>query len=223
SFALLHPKKTPLACNGCHEDVHRGQFTEATLGHKNGESLRIVENAGGRAEGARERDVCASCHQTTSFADLTFNHDKDSRFPLTGKHATTVCGGCHRPQRVGNGPLFVRYKPLEIACGSCHTDYHQGQFLVAAVARSSRSASDSSDDAPPPPRARGCDNCHKTTRFKDTIFEHNNPTFTSYPLEGRHATVACGKCHPTVRVASEVQTVRYRPMPHRCEECHVDF
>ena len=114
SFALLHPKKTPLACNGCHEDVHRGQFTEATLGRK-GESLRIVENAGGRVEGARERDVCTTCHQTTSFADLTFNHDKDSRFPLTGKHATTPCGGCHRPQRVANGPPVVRYKPLDVA------------------------------------------------------------------------------------------------------------
>lgn len=85
-------------------------------------------------------------------------------------------------------------------------------------------ASDSSDpETPPPPRVRGCDACHKTTRFKDTIFEHNNPTFTSYPLEGRHASVACGKCHPTVRLAAEVETVRYRPMPHACEECHVDF
>jgi hypothetical protein len=205
--------------------VHRGQFTEATLGRK-GATLRIVENAGGRVEGARERDICTACHQTTSFADLLFNHDNDSRFPLTGKHATTPCGGCHRPQRIANGPPVIRYKPLDIACSSCHTDYHQGQFLVAAVARkasSSSSMADSSDPVAPPRPARSCDTCHKTTRFKDTIFEHNNPTFTSYPLEGRHAKVACGKCHPTVKVASEVETVRYRPMPHFCEECHVDF
>jgi hypothetical protein len=26
-----------------------------------------------------------------------------------------------------------------------------------------------------------------------------------------------------VRVAQEVVTVRYRPMPRACEECHVDF
>jgi hypothetical protein len=82
---------------------------------------------------------------------------------------------------------------------------------------------DSSDPVAPPRPARSCDACHRTTRFKDAIFEHNNPTFTSYPLEGRHATVACGKCHPTVKVAREVETVRYRPMPHFCEECHVDF
>ena len=129
SFVVLHPKKTPQACNSCHEDVHRGQFAEGNVSRK-----------GGLADSVRERDTCATCHQTTSFADLTFNHDKDSRFPLTGKHATTACAGCHRPERVGGrggggGPVvtFTRYKPLEMACGGCHSDYHQGQFLTSTL------------------------------------------------------------------------------------------
>ena len=73
---------------------------------------------------------------TTAFSDLTFDHDRDSRFPLTGKHAETPCAGCHRPQRVGNGAPFIRYKPLDLTCGSCHTDYHQGQFLTIVPAAS---------------------------------------------------------------------------------------
>jgi hypothetical protein len=205
SLTVLHPKKAPQACNGCHDDVHRGQF-------------------GTKAAGGV--DNCVQCHKTTSFADLSFDHDKDSRFPLTGKHAQTRCAGCHRPTRVGNQPPFVRYRPLERACTGCHADYHQGQFLASSIDVTR------DDDGPSSPGAagtaagagaRGCDFCHKTTRFKDSLFVHNEPRFSSYPLEGKHAQVACARCHPTVRPASDVVTVRYRPLPRACEGCHADF
>jgi len=196
SFAVLHPSKSPSACLGCHEDVHRGQFADGTT-----------------------RDTCSQCHSTTSFSDLSFNHDQDSRFPLTGKHAKAACAACHKPEKVGRGPVtpatIVRYKPLELTCRSCHTDYHQGQF--------------SSQPRPPEDKASrlkgpsDCSDCHGTATFRETTFEHNNPRFTSYPLEGRHAQVACARCHPTVIVADGVKTVRYRALSRDCESCHVDF
>lgn len=192
SFAIMHPRKAPQACKGCHEDVHHGQF----------------EGAGGAAD-----DGCARCHKTTSFTDLRFNHDKDSRFPLAGKHAEVACGACHRRTRVGAGPPFIRYKPVDVTCGSCHTDYHQGQFLLTTdIARDQ-----------PAPAARDCGYCHEPTRFKDTVFLHDDPKFSSYPLEGKHAGVKCGRCHRPVRIAGAAVTVRYRPMPRLCEDCHADF
>ena len=104
---------------------------------------------------------------------------------------------------------------MDLTCASCHTDYHQGQFLASSVSeRSKRGARDP---------ARGCDLCHRTTRFKDSTFAHNDAAFSSYPLDGRHERVACAKCHPTVRVAEGVETVRYRPLPRLCEACHADF
>jgi hypothetical protein len=74
-----------------------------------------------------------------------------------------------------------------------------------------------------PTAARGCDFCHKTTRFKESLFSHSDPQFSSYPLEGKHAQVACARCHPTMRIDMDVATVRYRPMPRACEDCHNDF
>jgi len=188
SMAVLHPKKSPQACAGCHEDVHRGQFAE--------------EN-----RDAAKGDSCAGCHETTSFSDLTFDHDKDSRFPLTGKHAKTPCAACHPVERAGPGqPAFVRYKPLSTRCGDCHADVHQGQFITAAY------------------RPRDCDFCHKTSTFsKKTLFSHTDTRFTSFALDGKHANVPCASCHPTVQVAAGVSTVRYRPVPRTCEGCHVDF
>ena len=214
SLVVMRPKKTPRACAGCHADVHRGQFVERGV-----------------------KDNCYQCHGTTSFADLTFDHDRDSRFPLTGKHATTACGSCHKPERLGAGPaVAIRYKPLDLACASCHADTHQGQFSLARPAAGPRDAASrratamvtataaaaatASATATPP---RNCDFCHRTNTFKETIFEHNDPRFTSYALDGKHARVACARCHPTVTVAPEVQTVRYRPLPQRCNDCHVDF
>src|SRR5262249_14122271 len=154
------------------------------------------------------------------FADLKFDHGKDSRFPLTGKHAEVGCAACHRPvtQRTGAGAAattitFVRWKPLDVTCASCHADYHQGQFLLTT---------DITRDQPAP-AGRDCGSCHKTTRFRDTLFAHDDPKFTSYPLEGKHAAVKCGRCHRPVRVGPDVVTVRYRPMPRACEECHADF
>jgi hypothetical protein len=108
---------------------------------------------------------------------------------------------------VASGATVVRYKPLETACASCHADQHQGQFRVAT----------------PGHAARGCEFCHTTKAFKPSLFAHDDPEFTTYGLEGKHAKVACGKCHPTVGLEGGVRTVRYRSVPRACEGCHVDY
>jgi hypothetical protein len=184
SFAVLHPKKAPEACASCHEDVHRGQF----LDDKN-------------------VNDCAACHKTTSFADIKFDHDKRSRFPLVGKHKETPCAGCHKIEQPQKGPAFVRYKPVGMSCGGCHTDIHQGQFLTAVGQG----------------KPRDCDFCHQTQDFKKTLFEHDNGRFTTFALEGKHAKVKCAGCHPEVHVTEKITAVRYRPVPRACEDCHVDF
>jgi hypothetical protein len=186
SLVVMQPKGTPQACAGCHADVHRGQFATAKDGG------------------------CARCHQTTSFAALTFDHDRDSRFPLTGKHATTPCAGCHPAERRG-GQMTVRYRPLETACARCHADPHQGQFSTVLA---------STEAGPRKPRP--CEACHRTTSFQETLFTHDDGRFTDYRLEGKHAKVPCAGCHQKVRLAAEVETVRYRPLPRACESCHVD-
>jgi hypothetical protein len=188
SFVVMQPRRSPQACAACHADVHRGQLA-----------------------GEKTKDTCSRCHRTTSFTDLSFDHDRDSRFPLTGKHARTPCAACHETERRGGQPV-VRYKPIETACARCHADYHLGQFSTTAT---------SSEGGPR--KARQCDFCHQTASFKETLFAHNDGHFSSYPLEGKHAQVKCQSCHPTVRLGPEMKTVRYRPLPGECEGCHADY
>jgi len=95
------PKST--ACSFCHEDVHKGQFLRAELGEKETRCDRCHTPKGWRGE------------------ELVFDHDKDSRFPLRGAHEKVACEGCHREIVAAEGKNFVRYKPLDIACASCHS------------------------------------------------------------------------------------------------------
>jgi hypothetical protein len=181
SLALFSRSKPLKECETCHADPHGGQFSDW-----------------GPRWGARKK--CAVCHVVASFKSLTFDHNRDSRYPLTGAHAKAPCEGCHV-----KGRGTVRYRGLATECEACHADVHAGQF--------GRS-----------PGAPGkCDTCHTTDDFKKNLrFNHNDRKFTSYPLEGKHASVKCEKCHPLVQVAPNVTAARYKRLPLTCEGCHAD-
>lgn len=92
---------TPSDCAECHDEPHGGQFD-------------------GRAGG------CASCHSAVSWADLLFDHDRDSTYPLDGAHAQAPCASCHLPepgtrQAADPGQPVVRYRPLPTRCEDCHS------------------------------------------------------------------------------------------------------
>ncbi len=85
-------KGTPTDCYSCHKqkDAHNGQFGTD----------------------------CSACHATTSWNDVSFDHNK-SNFPLTGAHANVACAKCHSSGQ---------FKGLSTTCVSCHQDpaFHAG-------------------------------------------------------------------------------------------------
>lgn len=84
------------ACADCHADPHAGQFAVA-----------------GRTD-------CARCHTVQSFTGWPFDHGA-TRFPLDAVHAGLACRKCHRVEAAADGTLAVRYRPLGVLCGDCHT------------------------------------------------------------------------------------------------------
>lgn len=142
---------------------------------------------------------CQACHGLEDWKKLRFDHARDSSYPLTGKHEKAACASCHRPAADG----VVRYKPLAAACATCHADVHLGQLAVKG-------------------QGTDCARCHGTAGWKEPLlFKHDKP-FTAYRLEGKHAKVACEKCHAAVPV-NGVPVRRYKPLPTACEGCHADF
>ena len=132
--------------------------------------------------------------QERFFLQLKFDHDKDSRYPLTGKHAKVVCSKCHWAPA---GQL-VKYRPVETACKNCHEDAHAGQLGTE------------------------CEKCHNTKDFKAVSFEHQPPN-TRFALDGKHAPLKCDACHKKVQVGGGKTAALYKPLPLNCEGCHSDF
>jgi hypothetical protein len=188
SLAVLAlPRATE--CRSCHKDPHAGQFEP-----------RMNEKQQG----------CLTCHGVESFKKVRFDHDKDARFPLVGKHRTAACASCHRPDARG----VVQYRPLPLACAGCHADVHAGQFLAKGQA------------------ATDCARCHENTAwkaatpagqlaFENLKYRHEKP-FTSFQLRGKHKGLECAKCHALVQVGG-AEVRRYKPLPTACEGCHADF
>jgi len=164
-------------CTACHRDVHQGQF-----------AARV------------EKEGCGGCHELGSFARTRFDHARDTKFPLEGKHARAACASCHPSVAGRGGVAYVRYAGAPAACAKCHADPHAGQFA--------RTGGD-------------CGGCHGFEEWKKGKFLHE-PPFTDYLLTGKHARVSCDKCHPAAKVGKR-EIRRYRGVPRDCQACHVDF
>jgi hypothetical protein len=147
--------------------------------------------------GALDRD-CTTCHNLEKWKPAPrFEHAKTD-YPLTGKHAALACAKCHQAPALATahdeqGRPLPQWKPLPHAdCTPCHADPHAGRFAGA------------------------CAKCHRTESFTAIDprgFDHDR---TRYPLLGRHATVACEKCH------DEKTAWGRKPPFATCGGCHRD-
>lgn len=88
------------ACAACHEDIHRAQFADRKT--PDGKDI-----------------ACDQCHVTRDWFAEKFDHEKDSRFPLSGGHERTPCLKCHLPQEAGSQHR-LQYKPVPVTCKECH-------------------------------------------------------------------------------------------------------
>ena len=202
SLAIMRPDRAPGDCSDCHRDPHQGQFAAQTMGG----------------------DDCGGCHTTESFVKIRFDHNRDSRFPLTGAHGKAACAGCHKREVIrAGGPEAIRYKPIPTSCASCHLDEHRGQFTARAKGRQAQNDRREARSDAGEASAKDCSFCHPTDSFKKTSFSHQDRRYTTFALAGKHSALPCGSCHRPVQVADQVQTVRYRPVPRDCEGCHADF
>lgn len=103
-------KGTATACASCHKDTHH----EGRLG-----------------------PLCATCHTPNGWKLWRFDHDRQTRFVLTGAHKALDCHACHK-DKLGRASAPT-------TCVACHRqdDSHQGAFGAA------------------------CDKCHSTSSFRE--------------------------------------------------------
>ena len=127
-------RDAPRDCVGCHQkdDKHK-----ATLGTK-----------------------CESCHNVRDWRLWTFDHSRQTDYPLEPGHAKVACQACH----VKPAPASKSIAPLDRNCLSCHRrdDIHDGAFGAR------------------------CDQCHSVTRWKQV----SNRAKTSRAPTGTRVSLA---------------------------------
>ena len=110
-------KETPKSCVSCHglNDVH------------------------GRRYGTK----CHTCHSEDGWKNSKFDHARDTKYKLTGKHFKASCDSCH------TGNLYTQ--KLDTSCYSCHKndDEHKGK------------------------NGKNCHECHNTRTWGKSQFNHD--------------------------------------------------
>lgn len=173
----LYTEKLPTRCISCHmkDDAHKG-----TLGEK-----------------------CESCHKETGWTNTSFEHNRDTKFPLFNKHKATVCGDCHK-----NG---LKEK-LPVVCVECHRkddkESHKGLY------------------------GKACDTCHDDKGWKPATFDHAKSTkYTLRDKHAAAKCAACHTGTLYVRdgakaLSSDCLACHRKDDAHKgqlgnkCEDCH---
>ncbi|MCB0748097.1 MAG: hypothetical protein KDC90_11605, partial [Ignavibacteriae bacterium] len=126
---------------------------------------------------------CEDCHSTNAWNPSEFNHSATG-FELIGGHNLSQCSSCHNVSTANATP----------ECYSCHS------------ANYSNAPDHVSQNYP-----KTCQDCHNTTNWNDTNFDHNN---TNFALTGSHTNVNCNDCH----------SAGYSGTSTVCADCHLtDF
>jgi hypothetical protein len=229
-------------CQSCHKDAHSGKLGAACATcHSTQVAFRDVIEGGlfDHAKtafplmGAHRSVTCASCHVNGAYTGLSFSSctscHKDPHQPSFG----AVCMTCHttdawRTTKVDHSrtafPLLGRHaavacaschkqramtvKPRSNTCAACHVDVHRGTFR------------------------QDCKSCHNESGFSKAPFDHRQ---TKFPLDGKHAPLACAACHTAQAGAAPIGVAKpatakrvragaadFRGLRTMCVSCHSD-
>jgi len=193
-------RKAASTCIGCHkkDDAHRG-----ALGTD-----------------------CASCHDTKTWRQTHFDHDK-TEFPLTNKHREVSCAACHAGERYKGTPkqCVACHMPDDVhrgsqgpQCANCHTtaDWtsqkfdHTRETGFALLGRHAHI---------------GCQECHRSGNLKDPIPKDCNGCHKADDRHVGRLGTACADCHGNDlwKVSSFDHTARFHfalEGAHAKLDCH---
>ena len=213
SYLKLQPE-----CSFCHQGPHRGQFENAPCSNCHGPAGNWRpdrfnhEKARFQLEGAHKEAACSACHPDGRFRGRPHRSCADChREPHRGQFEATACADCHgpagdwRPDRFNHEKARFQLEGAhkEAACSACHPD---GRFR----GRPHRSCADCHRDPHGGLRGPECRSCHAPQSWNLDLRVHSEGPF---PLEGRHALLACSTCH---------RDGRFAPLDSRCTACHQD-
>ena len=187
----LTGKHADVKCVDCHKNNKYKDTVRTCIGcHKK-------DDDGAKGHKGLYGQKCESCHGTKAWKPSNFNHDKDTKYSLLGKHKTTACKDCH------TGHLYKDKVSQE--CYACHKkdDKHKGSLGKACgechteVGWKERAKFDHDKTDFPLLGKHAkveCKDCHKSTNFKEAPKE----CIGCHRKDDKHEKTLgekCGDCH----------------------------
>jgi hypothetical protein len=187
-------------CESCHVNaVFQGTPRDCATCHTTGSRVSAV---GKPVDHVLTTDLCASCHTTSAFAQI-------SRFDHT--QAQGSCASCHTGTQAKGKP--AAHVPTKASCDTCHSTvaWASATFDHSGIAGNCATCHDGSGAAGKPPThvptTQSCETCHSTTGWLPATFDHTS-------IAGQD----CASCHngTTARGKSATHFVTTRA----CDACH---
>ncbi|MES9857088.1 MAG: cytochrome c3 family protein [Sedimenticola sp.] len=134
---VLKEKHSELACNLCHAEKRYKETPKTCIACHHVNDSHQGKNG----------NKCEDCHRSDDWKRVRFDHDKETKFSLTGMHKKRACYSCHKKKIYSN-------KKLQQECFSCHrlSDEHKGV------------------------NGEKCSQCHTTKGWSKTKFTHDTDT-----------------------------------------------
>jgi hypothetical protein len=190
-YALQGAHKN-LPCSACHKDEvikkksKKERRTQCINCHKEDD-----QHLG------RYGDKCKTCHSQKAWSTTLFDHEKDAKYPLVGRHKKARCDSCH--------PGVLYQEKLENSCNNCHL----------------------ADDPHDTPTNQSCSYCHNEEGWNKAIsFDHGFTTFPLVGLHGMVSCENCHLSRQFLKVKSGCIDCHKQNDEHKkrlgeqCATCH---
>ena len=208
----------PSSCDGCHIDLHGGQFSDKLCGNCHSfdqwsiPSFPHNDISRFKLVGRHQEVDCDQCHLNGHFKPIQANCETCHRDFHDGQMGDKVCEQCHSPlgwgevdfvhNRDSDYKLIGRHVALDCKkchtrgefadlpkdCYGCHLDHHEGA------------------------KGTKCGNCHTELSWQTNTAQVH--VFGAYELAGEHSRLPCDTCHTNGR--------QQGGLGHECVGCHRD-
>jgi len=220
-FRFDHDARTTFALGRAHGGMGCYDCHTKSLGER--KPAKTCESSGCHAKDNKHGDrfnafggtppACTTCH-LSSVADwkksaVAFNHDKRTKFELTGRHDEVECRACHRGKAADD---WERFDAKTVGCRGCHQhkNVHPKEKFTD----------------------KECLGCHKGAGRIElsakSVDVYHGPR-SRFPLVKAHKYVKCAQCHPKDQfkdtplecgVRCHEDSLHRGTLGNECSNCH---
>lgn len=180
---------------------------------------------------------CQSCHSEKGWDKTQYNHFKETKFKLLGKHEKLACEVCHATSYISKDTFSntsnnanknasnTASKNIKAISASKLPNNPKSQLtkkpfkhLQGQAPKVTCNGCHKKDDVHLGNNGSDCKQCHNNTDWQKNNFNHDEDTHFS--LQGIHKTLSCPACHTDEQKTIKKHNLTPKEEVRNCYDCH---